>query len=131
LKVAELLLELGADPNARDNDDNTPLHIASKSGHVEVAEMLLDRGVDANVRDKDNTIPLHFASQGGHLRIVRMLLDHCADVNARDKNDKTPLHCVLQDEDEDVSYVSSDVLDLLVYTNAWKALTVFPCLAAI
>ena len=104
---------------------------------MQVAEILLDRGVDANARDNNSTIPLHFASQGGHLKIVRMLLDHCADVNARDKNDKTPLHCVLQDEDKDVSYVpldpyvSSDVLDLLVYTNAWKALTVFPCLAAI
>jgi ankyrin repeat protein len=117
---------LGADPNARDNDDNTSLHLASKNGHVEVAEMLLDRGVDANARDNDSTIPLHFASQGGHLKIVRMLLDHCADVNVRDKNDKTPLHCVLQDED--VSCVSLDALNLFVDTNARKALAVFLCL---
>ena len=119
LKVAELLAS-GADPNARDNDGNTPLHLASRNGHVEVAEMLLDLGVDPNARNNYNTIPLHFASQGGHLKLVQMLLDRCADVNVRDENYRTSLHWVLQDIDEYTWYVSWDALDLLVDVNTMR-----------
>jgi cytohesin len=108
---------LGADPNARDNSDNTPLHLASKIGHHEVAEILLDRGVDTNARNNDNAVPLHFASKGGHLEVVRKLLDRHADVNARDKNYNTPLHSVLK-----MPYVSTDALDLHVNANTKKGL---------
>ena len=64
LKVVALLLdELGTDPNARDNDDNTPLHLASKLGLAKVAEILLDRGVDVDARDKNYKTPLHWLLQ--------------------------------------------------------------------
>ena len=115
-----LLLELGADSKARDNSDNTPLHLASKTGLVEVAEILLDRGADTNARNNDNAVPLHFASESGDLEIVRMLLDRHADVNARDKNYNTPFHSVLKG-----SYVSTDALDLHVDANTEKGLTHF------
>jgi ankyrin repeat protein len=60
-KVAELLLERGADPNVQDGNNNTPLHLALQSGLVERAE-LLARGTDSNARDNDNTIPLPWSS---------------------------------------------------------------------
>src|SRR4030095_1469951 len=43
------LLEQGADPNAREEGDNTyPLHWAAAARHVEVARALLDAGGDVH-----------------------------------------------------------------------------------
>jgi len=45
--VARLLLEHGADPNAREVGDNTyPLHRAAAGGHLDVMRALLDAGGD-------------------------------------------------------------------------------------
>lgn len=47
--VVRLLLERGADPNAREAGDNTvPLHWAAAHGHVEIVRALLDAGSDAH-----------------------------------------------------------------------------------
>lgn len=45
--VMRVLLELGADPNAREAGDNTPpLHWAAAGGNTECVRLLLDSGVD-------------------------------------------------------------------------------------
>ncbi|MCX5691795.1 MAG: acyltransferase family protein, partial [Planctomycetota bacterium] len=47
--AAAYLLSIGADPNARYADGNTPLHTACFFGRVEVAEHLLKAGADATI----------------------------------------------------------------------------------
>jgi ankyrin repeat protein len=42
-KIVEKLVDMNSDPNARDQDGMTPLHIASYFGHVDVVEMLIKR----------------------------------------------------------------------------------------
>ena len=47
--VVRLLLERGADPNAREEGDNTyPLHWAAAHGHVETVRALVDAGGDVH-----------------------------------------------------------------------------------
>ena len=49
LTAVSLLLEHGADPNAREAGDNTyPLHWAAAHGHLEVVRALLDSGGDVH-----------------------------------------------------------------------------------
>jgi ankyrin repeat protein len=49
LDVVRLLLQHGADPNAREAGDNTyPLHWAAAARHVETARALLDAGTDVH-----------------------------------------------------------------------------------
>ena len=44
LDVAEILLQKGADINARDNRGISPLQHATSSGHAEVIEFLIAKG---------------------------------------------------------------------------------------
>jgi hypothetical protein len=88
----KLLLERGADPNAKNKDGKTPLHVAAIRGSVDVARLLLQYGVDPNVQDERGRTPLHVAAIRGRVDVVRFLLEHGANPNARDKDGMTPLH---------------------------------------
>lgn len=46
-----LLLDGGADPNATDEDRDTPLHYACSSGNMEIISMLLAKGADPTAAD--------------------------------------------------------------------------------
>jgi ankyrin repeat protein len=82
--IAGVLLEHGADTDARDDGNCTPLHRASQLGHLQVIHVLIEHGTDANARDHSNWTPLHGASQEGHLNVVHFLLSHGADMHASD-----------------------------------------------
>lgn len=81
-----------ADVNARDNDGETPLHLAAGNGHLEIVRKLLARGAHVDARDKHQRTPLHGTARRGHVEIVRELLAKDAHVNARDWLQWTPLH---------------------------------------
>ena len=58
-----LLLEAGADPNARDVSGWTPLHKAAGfNANPAVVGALLDAGADVHARDADGWTPLHLAA---------------------------------------------------------------------
>jgi uncharacterized protein len=48
-----LLLQRGADPNARQEQGFTPLHSAASRGDVEMAKVLIEFGADPNARTDD------------------------------------------------------------------------------
>jgi cytohesin len=61
-----LLLEAGADPNARQEGGFMPLHAAAQNGDRESAEALLERGADASAATDDGTTPAQLAAAAGH-----------------------------------------------------------------
>jgi ankyrin repeat protein len=89
---AEALLERGADLNPVMWDDETLLHVAIHWGRIASAEWLLKKGADPNTaRGKNLWTPLHQAASRGNARIVSSLLEHGANPNSRDGDGKTPL----------------------------------------
>jgi uncharacterized protein len=54
LQLVDLLLDRGAEVNARRRDGMTALHSAAYRGHLQVIRRLLDRGADPTIRAHDD-----------------------------------------------------------------------------
>ncbi len=85
LEKARLLLDHGANPNARSNDLRTPLMIAARRhGGVQGVKLLLDHGANPNpnLNPVVESSPLLEAATAGDPATMAMLIDHGADVKA-------------------------------------------------
>lgn len=60
-KIVSLLLEKGAEVNARSQDGGTPLHASAFLGRVDTVKILLKHGADTNARNRDGATPLDAA----------------------------------------------------------------------
>ena len=98
IRVAEILLEHGANVNVRGLRERTPLHEAICN--VGIVQSLLNKGADVNCRQDDLRTPLHLAAYDGELTVARVLVDHNADVNSQDHEGKTPLYLLLLDDSD-------------------------------
>ena len=91
-----LLLDHGAEIDAKDDQGYTALMFAANSGRDQAVRLLLSRGADPNATDLQRSTPLMFAAQHDHINIVRQLLDSGADPNARGDHGLTALGFALQ-----------------------------------
>ncbi|XP_057310352.1 putative ankyrin repeat protein RBE_0319 [Hydractinia symbiolongicarpus] len=77
--------------NNVNNNNDTPLQLASFFGHTDCVKLLLSiPHIDVNIRNTDNNTPLHLASAYGHIDCVKLLLSipHI-DVNVRNRWNET------------------------------------------
>ena len=70
-----MLLGKGARVDATRRDGETPLYVASESGHADVVQLLLGNGARVDAAMENGATPLFTASENGHEDVVRLLLD--------------------------------------------------------
>lgn len=75
MRLAENLLNHGANVNARDTDGRTPFMRAAGKGHIDLCKRLIEQGADPLAVDNWSFSALNFAYQEGFFEIVTWLLD--------------------------------------------------------
>lgn len=73
VKVAQRLLEAGADPDILDNHQVTPLHYAAAEGNVALVALLLFYKAKVNAKDDSKNTALDYAAQNGSEQCVTLL----------------------------------------------------------
>lgn len=97
LAMVELLLQMGADPNAQNHSGQTPLYWVGNGSPgaygAEVVHLLARHGAYVNAQEKlKHCTPLHMAARRGNIPVAAALLDCGAEREALDKLGETPLH---------------------------------------
>ena len=109
LDTVKLLLEHSEDVkclvNAVNENQQTPLHLASQKGNNSVTKLLLEKSSCVQTVDKDMNTPLHLClAHSGDLDTVKLLLEYSEDVkclvNAANENQETAIHLAVNKDFE-------------------------------
>ncbi|MBI4965377.1 MAG: ankyrin repeat domain-containing protein [Desulfomonile tiedjei] len=87
----EQTLNTGADVDSRDEENDTPLIVASRFGHDQTVRILLGKGADVGATNNSRADSVSAAAQGGYVKVLRLLVDAGAAVDTRNADGLTPL----------------------------------------
>jgi hypothetical protein len=92
VEISRLLLQNGAEVNAKDSDGKSPFHWAAIFGHVDILHLLVENGADLETQDNYGWRVLHTTSLYGYLPFIQELMSrYHVDINARDYDGTTAL----------------------------------------
>ena len=95
-----VLIEAGANPNARIEYGSTPLHFAAVgNANSSVITALIEAGADPGARNEYGSTPLHGAALlNSEPSVITALIEAGADPAARDDDGKTPFDYAKENE---------------------------------
>jgi hypothetical protein len=114
-KVAEILIENGADKEARGLYGNTALHYAAYVDGAEVAKILIENKVNKEAKNDEGDTPLHIATIANSAKVAQILIKSGADKTAKGKHGNTPLQVA-----KECIWERPEVEKILVETEADK-----------
>lgn len=106
--IVKILVEKGANVNARDINGCTPLWLSCMEGYADIVRYLIANGADVDLsngyesRGYTGSTPLMTASKFGRTDVVRILLDSGALVNKATWRGDTALDEALESENEEI-----------------------------
>lgn len=90
--IIKLFLEKGAVVDAIGGELNaTPLHWATRQGHLSAVVLLMSAGADPSLRDAEGCSCIHLAAQFGHTALVAYFIARGVNPNLQDRGGMTAL----------------------------------------
>lgn len=105
LKLCQCLISAGANIEARNEKDETPLQTAVVTGQQKIVEFLIYWGADPFARDIKGRLPLHRAARMGQTKIVEILLEITGQTEAKDKEGRSPMFVACSTGMEEIVYI--------------------------
>ena len=101
--IAKMLLDHGAEVDARDTQANTPLIWAANCAATEAVALLLTNGADINAVGDNSWTALGCAVYGGASEVVKILLNYHPKVDAMMGSGVSPLQIAVQKNSPDIA----------------------------
>ena len=99
--LAQMLIEMGADIDAKNDSGYAALYQAVSNEDEKMTQMLLDKNAAVDIQNNDMWTSLYQAVFNKNIRIGRMLLNKGANVNIQNNKGWAPLHLAALNEDMD------------------------------
>lgn len=112
-RLVELLLQKGAQVNARSSSGFLPVHSAAINGHLEVIQILADHGADLSIpwQKYFNRNVLHLAAEYGQLQMLPFLMSHSElDLNTCDECGLKAIDLAQRNQHHNVKYVLNNAM---------------------
>ncbi len=103
-EVAQILSKEGAETEALDEENKTPLMAACANACKEAIPLVIAESEDLDRQDDDGRTALMHAAYGGDIAIVKMILNAGADKTIKDSDDYTAKGIAEENIDEDGDY---------------------------
>lgn len=101
-ELLKSLINKGVKIDEKNENNMTPLLLASAAGHKEIVDVLLEHKADIKQRDNDKRTALHYASYNGHEAIVEELIKYEKDINSEDILFFTPIQCAINEKHDSI-----------------------------
>ncbi|UKZ61775.1 uncharacterized protein TrAtP1_003034 [Trichoderma atroviride] len=111
--IFRLLLEKGANVEAKDDNGQMLLLFATKRRHKETIKLLLEKGANIDTKDNMGQTSLLLAIEERSIGIVELLLEKGADIEAKGNKGRTPLLRAVA-----IGYPMEDGIKLLLEAGA-------------
>ena len=72
-EVARLLVDAGADVNARQDKGFMPLHAAAQNGDLDLVNLFLDHGADPTAQNDEGKSAIGIAADAGKMEVLKVL----------------------------------------------------------
>lgn len=92
-----LLIDKGADVNARDNQGYAPVHNAARNRYAHLVTLLVEKGSDVNARDSDGFTAMLHAINRNHVPTVQAIAKSGGDLELATPQGITPLTWAIGD----------------------------------
>lgn len=118
------ILSIDTDIHAKDDFNNTYLHLVTCIGKAKMAKLLLDAGANIDTQDNSRQTPLHIAAHFSNTDLVKLLLEYGADQTLKDLANETALDIAKANVRSNSKEKQEEMIQLLSQTPSLKILSI-------